>query len=102
MTAHLPDESPIDISDMADALETIRLGKLEIEKWKDVVEAAKDKIKGRMGHHETGTVNGETIVTWKWNDVTRLDHTAIRATVDPETLKHFEYTNSERRFVVKE
>lgn len=102
VVAVLPDTSPVDVSDLADDIETIRHAKAEIKKWEDVLDAARDKIKGRMGHHEEGVIDGVVVVSWKWRQVTRLDHGAIRASVDPEVLKHFERHSAERRFEVRD
>lgn len=94
----IPMTVPVD--DLADDLETIRLAKAEQRKWRDVQDAATEKVKERLGEAEVGTVGGRTAVKMSHRDVTRVNVAKLRADMSDELLAARGYlrTTVERRF----
>lgn len=93
---------PVDLTDIADTLETYRQAKAEIAKWKDVAAAAEERIKAKLGDAETGKIHGLTAVTWKMHDDTRLDTKRLRADLPPALLAPYMTTKPVRRFEVRD
>lgn len=89
---------PVDISDLADDRETLRLAKAEMAKWKDVADAAAAKIQERLGDAEVAVIDGRPVATWKRREVTRVDVKTLRADVPAEVLAPYLKTTTERRF----
>jgi predicted phage-related endonuclease len=95
-------QPPVEIDDLADQLETVRLAKAEIEKWKSVKEAAEEAVKNRLGDNEVGTVGGRHAVEWKHHVKTRVDVKRLRAEIPPEVIDPYLITTTERRFEIKD
>jgi hypothetical protein len=93
---------PVQLDDLADVRETLRLAKEEQAKWKAVADAAAEKIKERMGDAEIGTIAGREAVRFKHRTVTRLNTTKMRADMGDELLAQQGYltTTTERRFEI--
>lgn len=68
----------MDISNHADAVETIRLADAEITKWKAVKEAAVEKVKAALGDAEEGTIDGHTVVSYAPHVRTDMDTKRLR------------------------
>lgn len=92
--------APVPIDDLADDLETIRLAKAEQRKWRDVQDAATEKVKERLGEAEVGTIGGRTAVRMPHREVTRVSVAKLRADMSDSLLATRGYlrTTVERRF----
>lgn len=64
------------------------------------VKRYENELKAIMGENELAIHNGDTLLTWKSNDTTRIDSKRLRAE-QPDLYKKYSNTSSARRFLVK-
>jgi hypothetical protein len=96
----------VPLDDLADDLETYRLAKAEIAKWKSVQEAAARKIQERLGDAVEGTIDGHKVVSWGWRYPERVDVKKLREKLGDELLRAQGFLKvnpqGERRFEVED
>lgn len=74
--AHNPE--PVELDDMAVLVEDLRVATGERMRWAKREDELKAAIQGALGERETGTVNGEPVVAWRWHLRHAFDQKAFK------------------------
>lgn len=90
----------MDITEHADDVQTIRVAKAEIAKWKAVQEAAEEKVKAALGDAESGEIDGHTVVKYQTYASSSFDVKKMRAEVPAVIWGPYVRATTPRRFTV--
>ena len=91
-----PQELSVELPDVAiETLELLNKAKTQKDHWAKQEDAAKTLLAGLLGDATTGTLNGNTVVTWKPQSRVSLDTKAL-GSAHPEIVKQYEKSSTFR------
>jgi len=93
--------STVNLNDKRAQIEVLKWAKARRKEIDDIERQARDIIENALGDNESGTVDGDLVVTWKAGKRRVLNQKALKES-HPEIVEEFTETTVVRRFVVFE
>jgi hypothetical protein len=88
-----------DLTRLNGAIHTLKQLNETIKDFEERRDHLKQLIIDELGDDDNGTLNGETVVTYKWTKTTRIDTKSLKDQ-QPDLCKKYERVSEYRRFVV--
>jgi predicted phage-related endonuclease len=88
-----------DLTRLNGALHTWRQLNETIKDFEERRDHLRQIIIDELGDDDNGTIDGETVVTYKWQKTTRIDTKTLKEQ-QPDLCKKYERVSEHRRFVV--
>jgi hypothetical protein len=89
----------INLNELRAQVEILQWVKQRKAELAEIETEAKARIQEAMSNHDTGTLDGQAVVTWKEHKRTGFDQRAFKAAL-PEVAAHYTTTTAVRRFEV--
>jgi predicted phage-related endonuclease len=89
----------VELDDLADSVAIMQACKSRIAELNNVLNEHRAKIEEKMGNADTGTIEGEPVITWKTYKQKRLNQAAL-ALCNPELVESYKDTTEVRRMEI--
>lgn len=89
----------VDLSHVRAQVEILKYVKAQQAKLKELEKEARSVIEEALGGHETGKLDGSTVVTWKFGKANRLNQGLLKQKY-PEVAAECTQLNQTRTFTV--
>lgn len=85
----------VDLAEMAETVEAWKLAKADLKAIEDAIDEYENTIKAALEHATEGTLNGQTVVSWRARKFSRVDAKALRD-AHPDIAEAFTNTSEQR------
>ena len=92
---------PKDLTRFEGALHQIKTLNEAIKDFEERRDRLKELIIAELGDDDNGTIDGHTVITYKWTKTTRIDTKSLKEQ-QPDLCKKYERVSEHRRFVLVE
>jgi len=81
-------------------IEILRHCKTKMAEYAEMIERSKAAVQEALQDNEIGTIDGQPVIRWSHQKVTRLDQKKLKAE-HPEIVAQYMVTSEQRRFEIQ-